>query len=542
MADEAAPRLRDVRTMRVTRPAPRSETVPVDQRDGGRPPREWAGRKTHKVSHLLADHLRRQILSGELAADQQLPPEAELTTRFRVSRDVLREALRILESQSLLEVRRGRGGGAVVRRPGLDAVGRYVGMLLQLRGATLGHIEEARSIVEPPAAEQFALRASPADVDRLVRLHSAERAAEDDALGFVTAVATFDQAIIELSENVTLSVLAGVFRDIYVGQVYTAIGTAHPAVADRIARRVVVSHSALLDAARRHDGVLARKTWSDYLFTTSRMLVDRNSSRQPIDITPLWRAQAAHDGADASPRRSISIATEIRARIAEGQLREGDRLPALSELGAEFEISRPTLREALRILEMEFLLDLRIGDRGGARIREPTTEVAAQLAGIVLEFRRTTFTDFHRAVCLIEPQIVELVATRAGRRVVRRLQSVAAELAASIEDTVQFVSTMRAAHLTLFSATQNPALTVIAEVLHWVRVAVEPTVTADASGLPWVVKTNRRSQAHFARLVTAIDERDSATAYAAWERLLQVGSAFFEESALGERLIIDLLE
>ena len=134
---------------------------------------------------------------------------------------------------------------------------------------------------------------------------------------------------------------------------------------------MIVSHSAFLDAVRRRDASLAQKTWSDYLFTTSRMLVSRNVSRQPIDMTPLWRAQAGQDGAEPDAAARAVVATEIRARIAEGRLGDGDRLPPLAELADEFGISRPTLREALRILEMEFLLDLRTGDRGGATSAPP---------------------------------------------------------------------------------------------------------------------------------------------------------------------------
>ena len=434
-------------------------------------------RNTQKVSHLLAADLRRQILNGDLAEDEQLPPEAELTTRFQVSRETLREALRILESQSLLEIRRGRGGGAVVRKPGLEAVGRYVALVLQLRKTTLADLEEARTVVEPPAAEQLALRAGDEELDQLVALHDAERLAESDPLAFVTAVAAFDQAVTELSGNRSLSVIAGVFRDIYAGQVYAAIGNADQASAERIARRVIVSHSAFLDAARRRDGSLARKAWSDYLFTTGPMLVSRKRSLQLMDITPLWRAQA---GADRSPRRAISVATEIRARIAEGRLRQGDRLPSLADLATEFDISRPTLREALRILEMEFLLDLRTGDRGGATIRTPSTQVAAQLAGIVLEARHTTLADFHRALKLIEPPVMELIAARIATKPLRELRAVETELARTTDDTAKFVQTWRDGEIAAFSAADNPAITVIAEILHWVRVGIEPAVTAEA--------------------------------------------------------------
>jgi DNA-binding FadR family transcriptional regulator len=502
-------------------------------------------RNTHKVSHLLAADLRRQILNGQLATDRQLPPEADLTTRLQISRESLREALRILESQQLVEIRRGRGGGAVVRRPGLEAVGRYVALLLQLRKTTLAHLEEARSVIEPATksvAEQVAVQAGHDDIETLVALHDAERAAEEDPLSFVTAVSEFDQAVTELSGNQTLAVIAGVFRDIYAGQVYSAIGSNDAASAERIARRVVVSHSAFIDAVRRHDASLAHETWSDYLFTTSRMLVRRDISRQPIDITPLWRAQAGQVGSEVTPRRALVVATEIRARIAEGRLREGDRLPPLAELAEEFGISRPTLREALRILEMEFLLDLRTGDRAGAAIRTPSTRVAAQLAGIVLEARGTTLVDFHRALRMIEPSIIGLAASRIGSKQLKALRSADSELAASTEDTARFVTTWREAEMIAFSAVKNPALTVIAEILQWVRVGVEPAVTADAKGLPWVSKTNRRAQRLFSQFVSAAAGHDSARATKVWAECLTAAALWFEESEVGERLVLDLID
>ncbi|MGB8390016.1 FadR/GntR family transcriptional regulator [Mycobacterium sp.] len=498
-------------------------------------------RNTQKVSHLLAADLRHQILNGQLAADQQLPSEAELTARLRVSRETLREALRILESQQLVEVRRGRGGGAVVRRPGLEAVGRYVALLLQLRKTTLAHLEEARSVIEPPAAEQVAIRAGYDDLDNLVTLHDAERAAEGDPLAFVTAMSAFDQAVTELSGNRTLGVIAGVFRDIYAGQVYSAIGSDNAVSAERIARRVVVSHSAFLDAARRRDASLAQKTWSDYLFTTSRMLVSRDVRRQPIDMAPLWRAQAGQAGAEPTPRRAVVVAAEIRSRIAEGGLREGDRLPPLADLADEFGISRPTLREALRILEMEFLLDLRTGDRAGASVRTPSTRVATQLAGIVLEFRGTTLADCYRAMRLVEPPIMGLVALRIGPKQLRALEGMTSELAAAIEDTARFVTTWWEAEKVAFSAVKNPALTVIAEILHWVRVGVQPAITADAKSMPGVSTTSRKAQGLFSEFVTAASGRDPARATEVWAAALETNAPWIEESELGHRLVLDLM-
>jgi DNA-binding FadR family transcriptional regulator len=509
---------------------------------GGAVWRAMPRRNTQKVSHLLAADLRRQILNGQLAADQQLPPEPELTAQLRISRETLREALRILESQQLVEIKRGRGGGAVVRRPGLASVGRYVALLLQLRKTTLAHIEEARSVIEPPAAEQVAMRAGYDDLDTLVALHDAERAAEADPLSFVTAMTAFDQAVTELSGNETLAVIAGVFRDIYAGQVYSAIGSDDAVSAERIARRVVVSHSAFLDAARRRDASLAQRTWSDYLFTTSRLLVSRNVSRQPIDMAPLWRAQAGQEGAEPTPRRAMVVATEIRSRIAEGRLGEGDRLPPLAELADEFGVSRPTLREALRILEMEFLLDLRTGDRGGATIRTPSSRVAAQLAGIVLEARGATLGDFYRAMRLIEPPMMGLVASRIGPKQLRALETMDAELADSIEDTSRFVMTLREAEQLAFSAVKNPALTVISEILHWVRVGVEPAVTADVKAIAGISKSNHNFQVLFSQFVAAGADHDAARATATWATALEPNAPWLEESGLGHKLMLDLMD
>ena len=235
------------------------------------------------------------------------------------------------------------------------------------------------------------------------------------------------------------------------------------------------------------------------------------------------------------------VTSEIRSRIAEGRLHEGDRLAPLAELADEFAISRPTLREALRILEMEFLLDLRTGDRGGATISTPSTRVAAQLAGIVLEARKTTFADFLRAVQQIVPPIMGLVASRIAPKQVKALDKVNSELADCTKDTARFVPTWEKGEMIAFSAVKNPALTVIAEILHWVRVGVDPAVAADAKGLPWVSKTNSNAQRLFSEFVSAASGHEATRATEAWAECLKVNASWFEESGFGERLMLDLM-
>ena len=67
------------------------------------------------------------------------------------------------------------------------------------------------------------------------------------------------------------------------------------------------------------------------------------------------------------PKTAELVADRLRRQIIRGELREGDSLPPEADLMAAYGISRPTLREAFRVLESEGLIDVHRGSRGGAR-------------------------------------------------------------------------------------------------------------------------------------------------------------------------------
>src|SRR5579871_6487653 len=74
-------------------------------------------------------------------------------------------------------------------------------------------------------------------------------------------------------------------------------------------------------------------------------------------------------------KRSALIAEALRKDIIEGlasgQMQEGDPLPTEKELGDRFEVARPTLREAMRLLEGYGIVEFRVGKGGGAYVRRP---------------------------------------------------------------------------------------------------------------------------------------------------------------------------
>src|SRR5271154_4552587 len=126
--------------------------------------------RSPKTAEIVADTLRRMIVEGQLKDGDFLPYEAELMDHFQVSRPSLREAVRVLESDRLIEVRRGSRTGARVRVPGPEIVARPAAFLLELSGATLADVMAARIAIEPPAARRLAELGTSDQHDEIKRL------------------------------------------------------------------------------------------------------------------------------------------------------------------------------------------------------------------------------------------------------------------------------------------------------------------------------------------------------------------------------------
>jgi len=207
-----------------------------------------APRKTHE---LVAVQLRDRILSGELKVGDRLPPEDELTEVFGIARTTLREALRVLESQGLITIRRGRGGGPVVTHPSLEPAAMALAVSLQLQEATHGDLDAARRMIEPQVAGELARRHRADDLkalDRAIELADAAAQANDvEAFGF--AAANFHETLMERSHNVTITTISMLLHEM-VGAFYTQSS----AGADqRAMRRAVRSYRKLVDLIRAGD-------------------------------------------------------------------------------------------------------------------------------------------------------------------------------------------------------------------------------------------------------------------------------------------------
>ena len=233
-----------------------------------------------KTAELIAAHIRGQIVRGELATGQTLPSEGALMETFGVSRPTLREAFRILETESLINVRRGSRGGARVLAPDIAVAARYVGLLLQVTHTTIADVYEARMVIEPAAAALLASRRTRKDLDDLNRCVADMTALADEgdqftgAEAWLRATRRFGELILERAGNRTLAVQAGLLREVVAMHLSTAARRAfdRPGSAEEC-RKAVRSCRKLVLLLDARDAEGAERHWRTHLEVAGQALL-----------------------------------------------------------------------------------------------------------------------------------------------------------------------------------------------------------------------------------------------------------------------------
>lgn len=230
--------------------------------------------------------------------------------------------------------------------------------------------------------------------------------------------------------------------------------------------------------------------------------------------------------AAAAPKRVFEqVAREIRARIADGRLKAGDRLQTERELAEHFEVSRNTVREAVRSLENAGLLVLRRGPGGGAF-------VASGYGGAM----RTGMSDL-MSLGVIKPENLSeargIIGVAIARRAAERrtygdleaLERNMAETDAAVKagDLPNWVRCSFEFHRLLARATQNPALVVLMDAV----IALNDQMIK-AAGL----RDPRKAHTFRRRIFKMLEERDVEGAANEMEQYLEMLGRFYQ-SKLG---------
>jgi GntR family transcriptional regulator, transcriptional repressor for pyruvate dehydrogenase complex len=247
---------------------PLAQMISTDDLTHGRTPL-----RSPKTAELVAATLRRMIVDGKLADNDYLPTEAELMEHFGISRPTLREAVRVLESEGLVEVRRGSRTGARVCVPGPEIMARPAALLLELSGATLDNVLAARAGFEPVAARLLADAQDPAVLDELEELVQVQMPAHWAAGNLAEASAYFHRRLVELSGNKTMAIIAGMLHEITVRHTDVAINDRQP-VSKSQYERLLRSCQRLIDLARDGDGEGAEAHWRRHMDSARELLIE----------------------------------------------------------------------------------------------------------------------------------------------------------------------------------------------------------------------------------------------------------------------------
>ncbi|HEX3680425.1 MAG TPA: GntR family transcriptional regulator [Galbitalea sp.] len=113
-----------------------------------------------KATDLIAEQIRQRIFSGEYQAGDVLPSEADLIAQTASSGSSVRGALRILETQGLIQMKQGRRG-AIVKVPGQDELESTMNQLIRGQDISLNQLLGMQEAIEPSLLEAHSICTSP---------------------------------------------------------------------------------------------------------------------------------------------------------------------------------------------------------------------------------------------------------------------------------------------------------------------------------------------------------------------------------------------
>lgn len=222
-----------------------------------------------RVSQVIVDQIKVLLREGKLNAGDRLPSERDLCVRFGVSRVTVREALRVLEANGLIEIRVGARGGAFVASPTRERLGEGLAELMTLAPLTPANITEARTVIEVGILPFVVERATEQDIAALRRIiDEGYDALSRDAYTMVLS-AKFHVAIAACAHNPAIEMLVQSFH----GPMLLSLRQAQ-IVAPAMGRRGTDEHAALVDAIEKRDIQAAIDVMTTHLDRTAGVVRD----------------------------------------------------------------------------------------------------------------------------------------------------------------------------------------------------------------------------------------------------------------------------
>lgn len=222
--------------------------------------------RKRRLFEEVARRIRQLIVDGPLKPGDLLPPERQLATRFGVSRNSIRDAIRVLELTGLVVAHHGEGN--VVADVSAETLVAPIALLLLRKRKLVVELLDVRKMLEPPLAARAALHASRRDIAQLESILHRQRekamlgtttVEEDSQFHYVIARAAGNGVVLKL-----LDLLMDLLRETRARSLQ---------VEGRLARSLA-GHERVLAAIQRRDAIGAERTVREHLEEIESIVLD----------------------------------------------------------------------------------------------------------------------------------------------------------------------------------------------------------------------------------------------------------------------------
>jgi DNA-binding FadR family transcriptional regulator len=164
------------------------------------------------------------------------------------------------------------------------------------------------------------------------------------------------------------------------------------------------------------------------------------------------------------------LVEQIQDAILAGKLKPGDKLPAQRKLVEEFQTSRASLREALRVLEHKGLIEIKLGVHGGAVVKEINTEQITEDLSLLMRHQKVSYSQLAEFREGVEGCAAALAAERASKKDIKRLKKLLAKARKHLEvwdsEWTDFFHVDLEIHIVLAEISRNPVYIVVLRMVH----------------------------------------------------------------------------
>jgi DNA-binding FadR family transcriptional regulator len=364
-----------------------------------------------KLAAQIARQIEADIVRRGWTIGESLGSEQALQQRFRVSRSVLREAVRLVEHHQVARMRRGPNGGLLICQPDAGPAARAIVIYLEYLGTTLGDLLNARLVLEPLAASLAAERIDEAGIDRL---RAVLRAEEQWRPGLPAPREEFHVALAEESKSPVLQLFIDILMRLttrYALQSRADSATEAIEAVDQMHH----DHSQIVTAVTAGDSARAKTLSERHVEAVTAWLQEHHPGDRSRPRTP---RRARLEGEAPHGKLGEMLAATIGDDIAASGWRVGSVFGTEAALLQRYRVSRAVFREAVRLLEYHSVAQMRRGPGGGLIVTKPQAQASIDTIALYLQYRKPTREDLRCVRDAIEiDNVVKVVKRRAESEV-----------------------------------------------------------------------------------------------------------------------------